>query len=137
MGLRKDVAGASSSKLLILVEKRTRPTWMGNTGVLVPWTIACTAIGMDGVLVAGLVSVAAGDGVITKKVGVSCTCTSARVFVAATGTVSVGETTAGVLDVAVDCGATARVAGRFMKNRTAATMTEKKPPTSDQRARTT
>ncbi len=71
IGLRKVVAGATSSKLLMSVEKRSRPTWMGNTGVLVPCTIACTAMGMNGVPVAALVSVAAGDGVMTKKVGVS------------------------------------------------------------------
>ncbi len=38
---------------------------MGKTGVFVPCTMACTANGMEGVLVTALVSVAAGDGVMT------------------------------------------------------------------------
>jgi hypothetical protein len=72
MGLWKLEAGDTSWKLLMSVEKRTRPISIGKTGVLVPCTMACTAIGMKGVSVAGLVSVMDGEGVITKKVGVGC-----------------------------------------------------------------
>jgi hypothetical protein len=51
------------------VEKRSRPTSTAKTGVIVPCSIACTAIGREGVAVASLVAVVIGDGVITKKVG--------------------------------------------------------------------
>jgi hypothetical protein len=55
------------------VEKRSFPIWMGNTGVMLPCTMACTAIGMKGVVVAASVAVLAGEGVITKYVGVGAT----------------------------------------------------------------
>ena len=51
------------------MEKRRRPNVTGNSGVAVPWTIACTAIGSAGVEVSPLVGVAAGEGVRTKDVG--------------------------------------------------------------------
>jgi hypothetical protein len=52
------------------VENRSRPISTGKTGVMVPCTIASTAIGKAGVDVEALVGVTAGDGVITKKVAV-------------------------------------------------------------------
>jgi hypothetical protein len=90
-------------------------------------------MGMNGVVVAALVSVAAGDGVITKKVGVSCV--GAAVCVDA-GRVAVGDA---ATEVAVEMGAgvCGVAAGRFTKSRAAATATESRPPISDQRARAT
>ena len=52
------------------VENRSRPISTGKTGVIVPCTIACTAIGRKGVEVEEPVGETAGDGVITKKVAV-------------------------------------------------------------------
>jgi len=57
------------------VEKRSRPTSTAKTGVIVPCSIACTAIGREGVAVASLVAVVIGDGVSTKKVGLLCAAT--------------------------------------------------------------
>jgi len=57
------------------VEKRSRPTSTAKTGVIVPCSIACTAIGREGVAVASLVAVVIGEGVITKKVGLLWTTT--------------------------------------------------------------
>jgi hypothetical protein len=113
------------------VEKRTRPISIGNTGVLVPCTIACTAIGMNGVSVAGLVSVITGEAVITKDVDVGCA--GANVSVAAACTVTVGEADRTVA-VAVGTGVAGRLAGRFRRRSTTATATDKRPPASDQRA---
>src|SRR5512144_1965011 len=106
---------------------------MGKTGVMLPCTMACTAIGMKGVVVAALVSVAAGEGVMTKNVGVA--------WVGAG--LGVGPGSVAVADAATDvcvasgvdvCGA---AAGRFRKNSEAATATERRPPIRDQRARAT
>ncbi len=117
------------------VEKRRRPTWIGNTGVLVPCTMACTAIGMEGVPVKALVAVAAGDGVMTKEVDVAGA--GVDVLVAEAGTPVVVDREGFVLGTIVGCGVGGRAEGRFVKNRTAATATDKKPATKDQRARTT
>ncbi len=69
------------------VEKRKRPKSTPNGGVDVPWIMAWTAIGSDGVEVKPLVGVKTGEGVITKKVG-----ELVRVTVAvAGGTVDVAE----------------------------------------------
>ncbi len=100
-----------------------------------PCTMACTAIGMEGVPVMALVAVAASDGVMTKDVGVGGA--GVKVLVADAGTPVVVDKEGFVLGAMVGCGAGCRAAGRFAKNRTAATATEKKPATSDQRARTT
>ena len=53
------------------VEKRRRPISTGKTGVIVSCTMAWTAMGKKGVGVEAPVAVAAGDGVITKKVAVA------------------------------------------------------------------
>jgi hypothetical protein len=57
---------------LITVENCIRPNWTENSGTDVPWIMAWTAIGSTGVAVGPLVSVMAGEGVITKNVGVFC-----------------------------------------------------------------
>ena len=123
--------------MLMSVEKRKRPIWIGNTGVFVPWTMACTAIGINGVLVAGLVSVAAGEGVMTKKVGVSWSGTGLLVAGAEAGGAVINEVGTLVRGTAVWLGTACGTLGRFMKNRTAATATDRNPPINDQRARTT
>jgi len=115
------------------VEKRRRPIAIGKTGVMLPCTMAWTAMGMKGVVVAALVSVAAGEGVMTKKVGVSCV--GAGVWLAA-DSVAVGDATTDVA-VASGVGACGAAVGRFINNRTAATATESRPPIRDQRARLT
>src|SRR5512140_3075988 len=100
---------------------------MGNTGVFVPCTIACTAIGISGVTVAALVSVAAGDGVMTKKVGVSCAGRAVLVPPDGAGAVAVEDAVACALGAALGIGAVGTALGRFIKNSTAATATDKKP----------
>jgi hypothetical protein len=73
------------------VENRSRPISTGNEGVVVPCSIACTAIGRDGVAVdvVAFAVVMTGDGVITKKVGLLCA--AAGLMVAGNDTVTVGE----------------------------------------------
>ncbi len=102
---------------------------------MLPCTMACTAMGMAGVGVKPLVAVMAGDGVMTKNVGVFCG--RAAGFV--------GRLVAGRrvdvdglgLVVALGTGALGFRAGRLTSSRTTATTTESRPPTSDQRARAT
>ncbi len=121
---------------MISVEMRTRPIWMGKTGVMLPCTIASTAIGMDGVPVAGAVAVIAGEGVITKYVGVL----PAGVGLSASSEVAVGEADAEAtaVEAGFDAVGTARgEAGGCVTMRPMATATESRPPASDQRARTT
>lgn len=69
IGLWKLFPGAISVYPEISVENRSLPNATGNSGVPVPWTMAWTAIGSDGVDVRPLLGVAASDGVITKNVG--------------------------------------------------------------------
>ena len=114
---------------------------IGNTGVMVPATMAWTAIGMNGVDVNSGVEVSAGDGVITKEVALISVAWTVGVsmIVVATGWdggVAAGATVAvpGAVGVARGAGA---VAGRFRTRRTAATATERTPATRSQRARTT
>ncbi len=121
--------------MLITVEKRRRPIWIGNTGVFVSCTMACTAKGIDGVPVTELVSVAAGDGVSTKNVAVAGAAVAVLVAEAGTLTVADGETWVWGSVLGVDAGDGG--AGRLATNRIPATMTEKKPATNDQRARAT
>ncbi len=106
---------------------------MGNTGVMLPCTMACTAIGMKGVVVTALVAVNSGEGVMTKKVGVSCWGAAVAL---ATGAVDVADAGMGVA-VRLGAGAWRGAVGRLRKNRDAATATDRRPPTSDQRARAT
>ncbi len=108
---------------------------IGKTGVMVPCTIACTAIGMEGVSVAALVAVATGEGVMTKNVGV----VSVGTAVPSAERVEEGVKEAGMLvfGALVGAGAAGGRLGWFMNSRTIATATEKRPPTSDQRARAT
>jgi hypothetical protein len=117
------------------VENRSRPISTGKTGVMVPCIMASTAIGKAGVDVDALVGVAAGDGVITKKVAVFSG--GAGVLVAepvASGEAD-GETF--VLGAAVGTGAAGLSVGWFKNNKTTATNTEMTPNIMDQRALTT
>jgi hypothetical protein len=117
------------------VENLTRPISIGKTGVMLPCTIACTAIGMKGVVVAALVFVIAGDGVITKNVGVSST--EVGVSLGMDRTVEVAEAGTLVFIAVFGTLIAGLPAGRFMKSKAAATATERTPTTRDQRARTT
>lgn len=63
--------------MLISVENRSRPIWIGKTGVMVPATMACTAMGISGVPVTPLVAVLTGDGVMTGDVAVAVACSEA------------------------------------------------------------
>lgn len=121
--------------MLMSVEKRTCPILIGNTGVMLPCTMAWTGMGIEGVLVDSWVAVMAGEGVITKKVGVL----GAGVGLARGGRVAVGEAeTEMLVRVAVaGAGTDGLRAGRFVMNSAAATTIERMPPIRDQRARTT
>lgn len=90
---------------------------------------------MAGVPVAGRVEVTAGEGVMTKKVGVL----AAGLGLPRTGIVAVCEAGAVVvkLAVAVKAGTDRAGTGRFITNKTVATATDNSPPINDQRARTT
>ena len=88
------------------------PISMGKTGVMLPCTMACTAIGMKGVVVAALVSVAAGEGVMTKNVGVAWVGTGLGV---GPGDVAVGDAATDVW-VASGVGICGAAAGLFKKN---------------------
>lgn len=132
----------------ISVEKRSFPMSIGNTGVMLPSTMAWTAIGMSGVGVTAGVSVAAGEGVMTKEVawlaaavGVSRTAGAAARGEGVTVTAPSALGALGVLVVLPDApgaaGAAGFVAGRFSTSKTAATATERIPTRRDQRALTT
>jgi len=90
---------------------------------------------MDGVAVEGLVAVIAGEGVMTKNVGVL----AAGLGLATTGIVADGaaEATTCVGGAAVGAGDDGFTADRFIMTKTAATATKKRPPIKDQRARAT
>ncbi len=130
---------------MISVENRSRPIWIGKTGVMVPATMACTAMGISGVPVTPLVAVSAGGGVMATDVEVregaaaAVSCGNAGAAVGEGVCIAVGEAGAEVLLVAlVGLGtATAWGPGRFMTSMIAATATDKSPPTKDQRALTT
>src|SRR5512138_3725561 len=106
---------------------------MGKTGVMLPCTMAWTAMGMKGVVVAALVLVAAGEGVMTKNGGVACAGTGLGV---GPGSVAVGDAETDVW-VASGVGVGGGAAGRLRKNNEAATATESRPPIRPQRARAT
>ncbi len=114
------------------VENRSRPISTGKTGVIVSCTIACTAIGRNGVEVEALVGVTAGDGVITKKVAVFSAGAGELVAVL----VPTGETEAVtcVLRAAVGTGAAGLIVERLKNNKTTATNMETTPNIRDQRA---
>lgn len=102
---------------------------------MLPCTIACTAIGIAGVGVKPRVAVMAGDGVMTKNVGVFCGRAAGFVGRLVAGArVDVGRLP---LVVALGAGALGFPAGRLTSSRTTATTTESRPPTSDHRARAT
>ena len=88
---------------------------------------------------AALVSVAAGEGVMTKNVGVLSAGVDVCVGEIAAGSVALtaAEAGGGVLGSEVGFGTAVWRPGRFRNSRMAATPTAKRPPTSDQRARTT
>ena len=123
------------------VEKRSFPTLIGKTGVMVPATMAWTAIGMKGVEVTAGVDVSAGEGVITKAVALFSVAAAAGVSVIEAGATWGGGVAAtaavAVLDAVEVATGTGPVAGRLRNSKTAATATDRTPTTRDQRARTT
>jgi hypothetical protein len=117
------------------VEKRSLPSSMGNTGVTLPSTMACTAMGMAGVVVEAGVELLCSEGVITNAVEVlACGLGLLDGDGVALGD---GEAATCVRVAAAGAGIDGVTLGRLISMSTIATATEKMPPSSDQRARTT